>query len=387
MNDFHKLMIGIDARPIQTHNSSGIPNYVRHLVKALAKIDQINSYRLFYNSFKDISDHIMELTSGNIENKISRIPNKVLGEFWDRFNFPPIENFLGIIDIFHATHFLAPPIKSPKLVVTIHDLAFVKFPECFTKEQGKEFVRRVRQSCINADMIISDSMSTKRDIIELFHIPSGKITVVPLAAQEIFDYQENQTKNSLIRNKYKLDKEYFLFVGTIEPRKNLVRLIQAYNRLPKDIKEHYHLVLAGGKGWLNKEIYTEAEQLGLMDEHVKFLGYVPDSDLPALLKQAIAFVYPSLYEGFGLPPLEAMASGVPVISSSISSIPEVVGEAGLLIDPYSVEEISSAMQKIIEDVKLASRLSKLGLARAGLFSWEETARATLDVYKKVSSEK
>lgn len=386
MNENHKITIGIDARPIQTRNRSGIPNYVRCLVKALLSIDNNNSFRLFYNGFKDISHYLIELPNTNVENRIFRLPNKILGKFWDTFSFPPIETFLGDLDIFHATHFLAPPIKNSKLVVTIHDLAFVKFPECFTKEQGLEFARQVRQSCYKAHMVISDSCSTKRDIVELFNIPPEKVTVVPLAAQEIFNYQEDSTDGSSILDKHKLIGNYFLFVGTIEPRKNLVRLIQAYDRLPADIKKYYQLVLAGGKGWLNKEIYAEAEKLGLMDEHVKFLGYVPDSELPALLNNATAFVYPSLYEGFGLPPLEAMASGVPVISSNISSIPEVVGDAGILIDPYSVEEISNAMRKIIEDVELAGRMREQGLARARQFSWKNTARATLEVYKKACSE-
>lgn len=385
MYEKHNIKIGIDARPIQTMNRTGIPNYVACLIAALLGIDNNNAYRLFYNSFKEVSRYLIELPKINAENKIFKFPNKILGKLWDAFNFPPIETFLGDLDVFHATHFLAPPIKSAKLVVTIHDLAFVRFPECFTKEQGAQYVRRVRLSCDKAHMIISDSWSTKKDIVEFFKIPPEKITVVPLAAQEIFNRSVDPTECSYVLDKYKLFGKYILFVGTIEPRKNLVRLFQAYDRLPADIKKEYQLILAGGKGWLNKEIYTEVEKLRLINNGIKFLGYVPDSDIPALLKNATVFVYPSLYEGFGLPPLEAMASGVPVISSNISSIPEVVGEAGILIDPCSVEQISEAMQKVIQDEELATRMSKQGLVRAKQFSWEKTARATLEVYRKVCS--
>lgn len=378
----HQINIGIDARPLQTSNRTGIPNYVTCLIKGLLNIDKSNLYRLFYNSFKDTTHHTMDLQQTNVENKIFRVPNKILTEFWDIFNFPPIESFLPQIDVFHATHFLAPPVKNSKLVVTVHDLTFVRFPEYFTKEQGARFTKRVRKSCDIADLIISDSWSTKKDIVDFFNVSPEKITVIPLAAQEHF-VQNERFNSSTILDKYNISKGYFLFVGTIEPRKNLLRLIQAYNRLPKDIKKDYILILAGGKGWLNKEIYAEAERLGFLDNYVRFLGYVPDEDLPALLTNATAFVYPSLYEGFGLPPLEAMASGAPVISSNISSIPEVVGDAGILIDPFSVEEISDAMLQVVLNKDLSTMMREKGLIRASQFSWNKTATETLDVYKRV----
>lgn len=376
-----QLRIALDMRAVQTHKKTGIPNYMIHLVDQFAAIDDRNKYILFYNAMKSIKPYILEFENIRFKNVVTRIPNKVLEFCWDKISFPRIEVLTGELDVFHATHFIAPPVAKAKTVLTIHDLAFLKFPKLFTSAQGQQFSRLCKQSCHKSNTIISISASTKIDLVNLLAIPPEKITNIPLASREIFR-PITKTEDSIdMAARYSLFDNYILFVGTIEPRKNPMRLIQAYAQLPDYIRNDFHLVLAGGRGWLCDGVYTEPQRLGLPEGSVKFLDYVPDEDLVYLMNGASVFVYPSLYEGFGLPPLEAMACGVPVISSNISSIPEVVGDAGILVDPYSVEELSNAIQRVLEDSTLAKELGQKGLERSRQFSWERTARETLKVYE------
>jgi glycosyltransferase involved in cell wall biosynthesis len=239
----------------------------------------------------------------------------------------------------------------------------------------------MKASARKADSIIAVSENTKKDVIKFYGIVPDKVKVIHLGVDSNFSPIKNENDDSVLR-RYNLKPGYILNVGTLEPRKNIVRLLEAYRLIAADLSYAPQLVIAGGKGWLSEDINKYIDSSGLKAK-VVLTGYVPETDLPSLYRGAAVFAYPSLYEGFGLPPLEAMASGVPVVSSNISSIPEVVGKAGLLVDPCRIDEIARAVIMALEDDGLRDRMINDGLKRSGQFSWENTAKKTVDLYEEV----
>ena len=234
------------------------------------------------------------------------------------------------------------------------------------------------------DKIIAISENTKNDLINLYRIAPERIKVIYVAADEVYRPMENPERTAHIRQKYTLPDRFILFVGVIEPRKNIVRLIKAYNQIKGKIQQK--LIIVGKKGWLYEDVFKTVDRLSL-NQDVNFLGYVPKEDLAFLYTACDLFIYPSLYEGFGLPPLEAMACGAPVISSNTSSLPEVVGDAGILVTPTSTEELSAAMYKVLTDENLRNEMKLKGLERAKLFSWKKTAQETIKIYEEIYKEK
>jgi glycosyltransferase involved in cell wall biosynthesis len=273
------------------------------------------------------------------------------------------------------------PHSASKHVITVFDLSVLLFPGYHPWMRVRAFTEGIARSAARADAIIVISEHTKQDVMKLLGVPEGKIHVVLCAAAARFRPLPSMELNRVL-SKYNLEAgEYLLCVGNVEPRKNLVRLVESYDLLRRSVGRLHPMVIAGGQGWHNSLIYKKVEELGLQ-QAVKFLGYVPDDDLPPLLNGALLFVYPSLYEGFGLPPLEAMACGTPVVASNNSSLPEVVGDAALTVDPHDVEGIAKAMEQLLNE-ELRNEMRTRGLARAKLFSWERTARETLKVYEEV----
>ena len=277
----------------------------------------------------------------------------------------------------------APPFlfdTKSKKVVTVHDLTRKIFPE-FHSTTGN-FVNKItlKSNFKKADKIIADSNNTKKDLIQHFQIKPQKITVIYGAANKNFKPIKNRKILNKVEKKYYLPQQFILYVGTLEPRKNIVRLLKAYASVSEKIK--INLVIAGKKGWKYTEIFETYHKLKLNDK-VIFTGYLERQDLPAIYNLAKLFVYPSLYEGFGLPPLEAMACGCPVITSNTSSLPEVVGSAGIMINPYSVDGLTNTIKQILINKDLRKILTKKGLKQAKKFSWEKAARETLKVYEKL----
>jgi glycosyltransferase involved in cell wall biosynthesis len=242
----------------------------------------------------------------------------------------------------------------------------------------------MRVSARKASKIIAISENTKKDIIDYFRIDEEKIRVIYLGVDRQFSPQPDTNEVGVL-SKYNLPRGYILSVGTLEPRKNILRLINAYKMVASTGEPVPKLVIVGGQGWRNEDLGKLVRESGLADR-VVLVGYVPDEDLPTLYRNAAVFVYPSLYEGFGLPPLEAMACGTPVITSNISSIPEVVGDAAILIDPYNTTEIAQAIASVLNNKELRDRLKMNGLVRSNLFSWDKTARETLKLYQEVIEE-
>lgn len=354
------MKIGIDISQIVYQ--TGVSRYTAELVRHLLKIDQENQYVLYAGSLRQRS--IIQAFAAQLPRKtklvLTLLSPKLADFAWNRLNvLPPPET-----DVFHASNWALPRTKS-KLVTTIHDVTFLKYPETHTPYSVAVHTRHLNQAKKYADQIIAVSESTKKDLID-YGIPTEKITVIYEAAGSIFRPVDPRS----VKVKHGLTKPYFLSVGTREPRKNLQRLIEAFSKLPtRTVPVGNQLAIAGPVGW--------GESLKI-PSNVRFLGFVPDEDLAGLYSGAKAFVYPTLYEGFGLPVLEALSCGCPVITSNLSSLPEVGGEAAIYVNPKSITEISRAMTEI---QKL--NLREKSLAQARKFSWEKTARATLKVYQEV----
>jgi glycosyltransferase involved in cell wall biosynthesis len=385
-----EVKIAIDISPLATRKRTGIPNYIFNLCQNLPIADENNKYLLFgasfgyYQSLQAATKEMRINKHPNVSTRISRVPRAALRLIWKYMHVPSAERLVGDIDIFHASHRIPPPSKKARLVVTIHDLTPIKLPVYHTKKMIDHYISDIPQSLKKADMVIAVSNCTKNDILEHFDIAEERVRVTPEAAND--NYKQISDKHAIdkVKGIYDIDKDYILFVGTLEPRKNLVNLLKAYSILPDYLKRDYALVLCGKKGWYYEEIFETVRELKL-ENKVIFTGYVPDKDIPLLMNGAAVFVYPSFYEGFGLPPLEAMACGTPVISTNVSSIPEVVGDAGILVSPTDVEELSDAMLRVLDNETLKAQLSEKGLKQASKFSWRATAEKTVELYNEVGS--
>ncbi|MCG9966625.1 glycosyltransferase family 4 protein [Pelotomaculum terephthalicicum JT] len=358
-------------------NKAGIGKYAESLLENVVKKSNINV--LLCSNKKVVFDKEIYVEIINSRNLLG----KVNSNLWFQLILPSIIKKYRI-DLFHGTMSITPILSDVPSVVTIYDLVLEIFPKTMHWKNWLPLKILMKNSANKASRIIAISENTKKDIIKYFGISPDKIKVIYLGVDKNFSSQKNKNdENILIR--YNLLPGYILTVGTLEPRKNLIRLLNAYKMIVVSEDSIPKLVIVGGQGWLKEDINKVIDTLGLT-EKVVLTGYVSDSDLPALYRNASVFVYPSLYEGFGLPPLEAMACGTPVISSNVSSIPEVVGDAGLLIDPYRPEEVARAITLVLKDNGLRVRLNRTGLNRAGLFTWDKTARETIKLYQEVIEE-
>jgi glycosyltransferase involved in cell wall biosynthesis len=363
------MKVGIDIRSIFGERS-GVGQYTYHLVKALAKVDRENGYLLYSKCAYDL-DFL-----GNDAFRV-RIPKPRLWKLWTQVSVPIDTRRLGI-DVFHGTNFMVPRFATVPTVATVHDLTAQLFPSTHTIYN--RFVQRIVPFTLGrCKCIITGSQNTKRDIISHFQIDEGKITVIPYGVSDAFEKRQDRAYLGEIRKKLGLPSRYILYVGTLEPRKNLPFLINAFARLKKEEHLDHRLVLAGARGWRYRQIFRTIEERNLVKD-VLTLGYVRQEDLPGLYTMADLFVYPSLYEGFGLPPLEAMACGVPVITSNSSSLPEVVGNAAMTFDPRDSRGLVEKMRTLMGDEELRRSYIEQGSIRARQFTWERTARETLKVY-------
>jgi glycosyltransferase involved in cell wall biosynthesis len=373
------LRIAIDAHAVGA-KLGGNESYAVNLIEALAQIDSANHYTIYITT-----DEARERFHGRWPNfkvratlphtPLIRIPLTLSAEL--RKN---------PVDVLHV-QFTAPPFCPCPVVVSIHDLSFEHLPQTFKRRSRTQLRLTVRHSARRAARIISLSEHGRRDIIETYGITAERVTAIPLAAPSHFAPVQDNRELQRVRHNYGIDGDYILTVGSIQPRKNLARLVQAYASLRgnKSADKLPKLVLVGKSGWLYDETLRALKETGVADT-VVLTGYVPQEDLPALYSGALCFVYPSYFEGFGLPPLEAMKCGAPVIVGNKTSLPEVVGDAALTVDPFDVEAIASAMQRVIESPALREELSIKGQARAETFDWRETARKTLAIYQEVAQE-
>ena len=294
----------------------------------------------------------------------------------------PMEWLAGRAAVYYSPDFILPPLTGGRALVTVHDLTFLRVPDAADPRLAAFLTAAVPRAVARADHILADSAHTRRDLSELLHVPPDKVSVVYPGVAPRFRRVDDPAALAAVRARYGLDGPFILGLGTLEPRKNLARLIEAFARLAARGLPH-SLVLAGGRGWLYDPIFAQVERLGVK-ERVRFLGYVADDDLPALYSLADAFAFPSLYEGFGLPPLEALACGTPTVVSNTSSLPEVVGDAALQVDPTDVDALAEALVRLVTDAALRGRLRAVGPPQAARFSWSAAAAALKAVLHQLS---
>ncbi len=373
------MRVAIDARVVSS-GRSGIGEYTYQLLRHFSVIDKDLEYFLFLKRFSVDEKRIKELSSGfNIE-KVSSCEGGKFFNFIKTHGELPVRLLFLKPALFHSPGPIAPLIKTCRTVLTIHDLSFLKIDGIFDKFQNSYYKNFVPYVAKKADKIITVSNNAAMDISKLLHIPEEKIRVIYNGVDERFSSERSAEREDNLKKRFGLS-DYILFLGVLEPRKNVARLIRAYSHLSPELN-HYKLVIAGGHGWLYDDIYSLVKELSLQ-KRVIFTGRVSDEELPDLYRGASLFVYPSLLEGFGIPPLEAMACGIPVIASNTSSFPEVLSDSARLINPLKEEEITSAMTEILTDKNLYQTLVDKGLKRVSLFSWKESARRTLELYREL----
>lgn len=370
-------MTAIDYSPAY-EQGGGIGRYTRELVAALARHDTETPYRLFVTGVR--RKLLPPLPGANFVWRTTPISPRWLARVWGRARVPlPVETFTGAVRLYHATDFVLPPtLPTTRTLLTVHDLSFVRVPESAQPSLKRYLDAVVPRSVRRADHVLADSQATKDDLIALYGTPPEKITVLLSGVDARF----RRADDPGVRAKYGIHPRPYLFaVGTVQPRKNYRRLIQALARLRAQGHD-IGLVIAGGRGWLEDPIYAAIGEAGMTD-FVHFIGFADDADLPALYSGAAACALPSLYEGFGLPVLEAMACGTPVLTSNVSSLPEVAGDAALTVNPTDLDAITAGLARLLNDMTLRETLVARGLQQAARFTWERAARTLMAIYSEV----
>ena len=371
------MKIGIDAHAAET-DGSGNCTYIRNLLKSLSEIDNQNEYVLyvtdlhypFYQDFHSCENFKIKQLA--LKNPLIRIPLLLA---W--------ETLKDSLDILHV-QYIAPLFHKGILVATIHDLGFLHFPDSFSKSEVLRSKTLVRLTAKRSGKIITGSHFSKNDIAESYKINPLKVEVIPLGVSTTFKPESDPAKAQKILDKYRVQKPYFLCVGRLNPRKNLISLVKAFAMIKKEKSIPHKLVIVGKEDFATRKIIQSIKAADSSSD-VLLTGYVEDRDLSSLYNGADVFVYPSLFEGVGLPVLEAMSCGVPVIASDSSSLTEIVGDAGLLVNPLDPKEIGDAIFKIISNQDLKKKYAARGISRAREYSWLSTAQQTLNIYKRLET--
>jgi glycosyltransferase involved in cell wall biosynthesis len=367
--------IAIDAHAVGT-GLAGNETYATNLIEALAEIDTRNRYTLYVTKPEAVERFRNRWAHVSVRRTLPHTP-------LIRIPFTlSLELRRHPVDLLHV-QFTAPPLAPCPVVATLHDLAFEHIPETFNRRSWMQLRLTVRRTARTASHIIAPSEYSRDDITRTYGVSTERISVTPLAAAAHFRFVADEAARRQVQERYGIAGAYILAVGSIQPRKNLVRLLAAYARLSRLVAEGNlpSLVIVGKQAWLSGETLRAAGNIKHVNP-VIFTGYVPEDDLPSLYSGALCFVYPSYFEGFGLPPLEAMSCGAPVITGNRTSLPEVVGDAGLMVDPFDETALADALRRIIEDTHLREDLRARGFEQARRFTWHATARRTLAAYEQ-----
>lgn len=371
------MKIAVDARGVNWYRGTGIGTYTDKILRYMIKNNSKNTYHIYwsgqnYEEFK--KDNTKIIMASKKHHKFFEqlyFPDNLRKENVDIYHIP--QNGIGISEKI-----------SCKKVVTIHDLIPYILPETVGKGYLTKFLEEMPKIISMADGIITVSECSKKDILKFFPIEESKVFVTPLAADDKYKPLDKNKCRDIIKETYNIDKPFILYIGGFSPRKNVKSLILAFSKIYKNLKEEYDLVILGANKDDGNSLKDLIKDIGI-EPKVKFTGFVPEDLLPIFYNACRVFVYPSLYEGFGLPPLEAMSCGTPVITSDISSIPEVVADGGLLIDPFDTKSLSDSLEGLLNDKNKMVELSSKALQRASKFSWENTAKKTVEVYEKILS--
>ncbi len=374
--------IGIDYTAAY-EQGGGIGRLVRDLITHLAHHDPHTHYKLFVAGATRAA--LPALLGPNFRYYPTRITPRWFARLWHRARlYWPVESFIGPVKLFHAPDFTLPPtLPDVKTILTVHDLSYVRAPETAHPAQKAFLDRAVPYSVQRADHVLADSEATKQDLIALYRTPAEKISVLLSGINPLYRPITDIEALAQTRQRYNIPASvpYIFSIGTIQPRKNYARLIEALHRLGSAYQD-YHIVIAGGKGWLESPIYQTVQQFN-MGKRVHFTGFVADADVPALYSDAICTAYPSLYEGFGFPVLESMACATPVLTSTVSSLPEVAGPAALMVDPYSIAAIAEGLRRLLDDESLRQQLIMAGQEQIKRFTWEQSAVQLAQIYQQV----
>ena len=375
------MKVLINGLQISSKNS-GVQYYTKHLHSAIQEIQHSDlEIQLYQQTAKPCFLFLRSYCKGRFLSPVSHFLSSYTVRFLRIFN----ENYYlpnclnhNKYDLYHSPNYVLPFIINTPSVVTVHDLITLYFPKFCQRESVLYFKLFLHRSIKKADKIITVSETVKKDIISRFKISDDKVVVTPLGVSNIF----KRTINTNVISKYSISNKYILFVGNIEPKKNLVRLIKAFYKLVNTNNFSHKLVIAGKKGWKYQEVFSTVLKLKLQDK-VIFTGYVPEIDLPVLYSMADLFVFPSIYEGFGIPPLESMACETPVLISYTGALPETTGGNGLMINPYNIDDITDGMHKLLTDDFLRRNCIENGKNWVKRFTWERVARKTLEVYEEI----
>lgn len=370
------MRIGIDCR-LPAYQMGGISQYTLFLISALSELDPTNAYHIFH-SRRDSYNHTP--LRANFRRRILFTPCHHPLERWALSAEIELASSFTPFDLWHSPDFIPPVWGAKRFVITVHDLNFLYYPQYLTPESQGYYADQIGWAVQKADHILADSHHTRQDLIERLHLPLHKVTTVHLAANPIY---ARSLERSAIRQtlaSYNLPKGFVLFVGTFEPRKNIPTLLKAYRELREGYGIDVPLVLVGRKGWLYEDVFATIKELGLTNV-VRHLEGVGDVQLAHLYASAGTLALPSQYEGFGLPPLEAMQVGCPVVVSDSSSLPEVVGDAGILLNPNDPSAWADALHHVLTNSSLRQQMIAKGQAQAAQFSWQATAQKTLEIYQ------
>jgi glycosyltransferase involved in cell wall biosynthesis len=364
--------------------SGGIGRYTRGLITTLATLDRENQYTLMLTPDAPQAGLQFFHNHPNFKHKHYPLPERWMTIGWHRFYLPvPVEWFTGPVELFHSPNFILPPTRRAKTLLTVHDLTFIRHPQGAVDKLRRWLEEVVPRSLAQADHVLADSESTGQDLIDIYHLKPEKITVVGAGVEKRFQPIADPTILNQVRHRYRLPDKFILSLGTLEPRKNYTGLIRAYSQSP--VRESHHLIIAGGRGWLYDDIFAEAKASPVSDQ-IHFIGFVADEDLPALYSLADIFAYPSHYEGFGIPVIEAMACGTPVVCADNSCLPEVAGQAALQINAADIPALAEALHRLATDQILREKAIQQGFRQTQKFNWPDAAKRLLAVYQRLSND-
>ncbi len=380
------MNIGIDIRPLMTKNKTGVGEYTYELLSAVFKLDTKNQYYLFYNAVKNYNLKNLPWQQDNVHYIESRYPNKIFNLALT-LKLIKIDQFIPVkIDCWYAPNLNFFNLSSTiPYILTIHDLSFKLFPEFYTAKQN--FWHKIigsKRQCQSAKLIIVPSANTKRDLMNYYEIPKEKIEVIYPGVNDNFSLTNPNlaADKTRVLNRYGLPENFILFLGSIEPRKNITTIIKAYEKLPLEITAKYSLIIVGAPGWKNKEIYDTATKSPLAS-NIKFIGYIAAEDKPIFYSLSSLFIFDSFYEGFGFPLIEAMRMGTPTIAANRASLPEITDNASYLVNPNKISDLSQAMKILLTDTELKNSYIKKGHAVAENYSWEKAAANWLTTIAKI----
>lgn len=379
------MHVGLNAHLLSfapTYRGAGISRYIRNLITHMALADSELRLTVFLGDRRIPSDWA---SSNVVTPVVSHLPTAkpALRILWEQL-IQPFEVHRRRISVLHSMGYVKPIACRCPSIVTVYDLSFLRYPDAFNRPNQLYLSLLTRHSVRTADRIIAISLSTKRDLVELLNVPGERVEVVYPGVEECFRPIRDDTVLDEFRRRNHVPDRFVLFFGTLEPRKGADKLLEAFAMLKRETGLPHSLVLGGAKGWLYDRIFARVRELDL-GQSVFFTGYVPQEEQPLWYNCADLFVYPSIYEGFGFPPLEAMSCGTPVITTAVSSLPEVVGDAAVLVEPGQTQALCRAMAEVLSDERRRADMVERGLVRAKRFSWSEAARFTLNLYQAVGN--